>query len=335
MGNRQGTIAILGANGRLGSEAARAFHAAGWQVRALARSSGTRSAPAAMPAEIERVAVDAADREALIAATRGVDAVFNGLNPPYPQWQAQVMPLARNVAAAVAANDALHLFPGNVYNFGTVIPHHPVETTAQVGDHRKAQIRIDAEALFEREAEAGRSKTIILRAGDFFGGTGTGSWFDLVITAKLAKGKLTYPGPLDRVHAWAYLPDLARAFVQVAENAERCAAFDRFHFGGHNVTGSELIAAMQRACGRDFAVSGFPWRIVRIAGLVAPMMREISQMSYLWRAPHALSGEKLASLAGPSVTTPLDIAVRTALSSLGHLSPSAPAASAGMASLAA
>ena len=37
----------------------------------------------------------------------------------------------------------------------------------------------------------------------------------VAIVKALAKGKLVYPGPLDRAHAWAYLPDLAQAFVAV------------------------------------------------------------------------------------------------------------------------
>ena len=43
-------------------------------------------------------------------------------------------------------------------------------------------------------------RVIILRAGDFFGGV-RGSWFDLVITKELERGRITYPGPLDVVHA--------------------------------------------------------------------------------------------------------------------------------------
>ena len=329
------SIAILGANGRLGMEAAKAFSQAGWKVKAVARNPARLSLSGQLQPGIEAITADAMDQQSLIAATKCVDVIFNALNPLYPQWQALVMPLARNVAAAAAANDALHLFPGNVYNFGTAIPEHPVEDTPQLGDHRKARLRIEAEGLFEREAEAGRSRTLILRAGDFFGGTGTGSWFDLVITAKLAKGKLAYPGPLDRVHAWAYLPDLARAFVQLAENGEACDSFERFHFGGHNITGAELVAAISRVSGREFKVSGVPWPLIRAAGLVMPMMREISEMSYLWRAPHRMTGEKLAAIAGSPPSTPLDIAIRGALAALGHLSLAPTRSDVGMPSLAA
>jgi hypothetical protein len=38
-----------------------------------------------------------------------------------------------------------------------------------------------------------------------------------VIVKKLPQGRVTWPGALDAPHAWAYLPDLAQAFVRAAE----------------------------------------------------------------------------------------------------------------------
>ena len=60
-----------------------------------------------------------------------------------------------------------------------------------------------------------RKRCGVIRAGDFFGG-GPGSWFDLAIAKRAAAGALVYPGPLDRPHAWAYLPDLAQEHPNVA-----------------------------------------------------------------------------------------------------------------------
>ena len=60
-------------------------------------------------------------------------------------------------------------------------------------------------------------RAIVLRAGDFYGGAGRGSWFDLVIARDVSLDVVRYPGPLDVVHSWAYLPDLAQALVGLAE----------------------------------------------------------------------------------------------------------------------
>lgn len=306
------SIAILGANGRLSRQAVTAFHRAGWRVRAV-----TRAGTGDFPEGVEKVAADARNEAQLIAATRGVDFIFNGLNPKYTEWESEVMVMARNVIAAAHVNDAIHLFAGNVYNFGRDLPEHLSEETGERPDHRKARIRAEAEALFAQAAETQGVQTIVLRAGDYFGGDGRGSWFDLVITPGLKRGKMVYPGPLDVVHAWAYLPDFARAFVALAENARGLSRFERFHFGGHNITGAELRASIERAMGAPVKLSGFPWPLVRLGGLVYPMWREIAEMAYLWRRPHRMSSEKLETVTGPLPATPLDIAVRDSLKALG------------------
>jgi nucleoside-diphosphate-sugar epimerase len=159
--------------------------------------------------------------------------------------------------------------------------------------------------------------SVVIRAGDFYGG-GAGSWFDLVIVKSLAQGKLVYPGPLDLPHAWAYLPDLARAFVGVAERGT-ARGFTNLHFAGHTLTGAELLDRIEAAAGRGPLKRGsLPWGLIRAGGLVVPMWRELAEMSYLWRVPHALDGRALAAVTGPLPATPIDSALATSLAAIGQ-----------------
>ncbi|TGT93615.1 oxidoreductase, partial [bacterium M00.F.Ca.ET.163.01.1.1] len=107
---------------------------------------------------------DALDRQSLIRATEGVDIIFNGLNPIYTDW-GKCLPMAENVMAACRANNALHLFPGTVYNYGLPMPEVITEETPFHPTTEKGRIRCAMEELFRREAEAGRVRTIVLRAG--------------------------------------------------------------------------------------------------------------------------------------------------------------------------
>lgn len=309
------TIAILGAKGRLGHATAKAFIAAGYEVIAVTR---TGSAIAGLE-QAEARAADALDGESLIRATRGAQIIFNGLNPPYTAWRAKCAQLARNVIRAAKAHGALHLFPGNVYNFGTPMPRKLRSDMAQRPSTRKGAIRVEMERIFEREAMANGVRTIILRAGDFFGTAGTGSWFDLVIAAKIGKNKLTYPGPLDLKHAWAYLPDLADSFVRLAETASKSRSFESFHFPGHNVTGAELKAAAEKAVGHELEIAGLPWPVLRIAGVVVPMWREIAEMRYLWHDAHSMVCAELAERIGTVPHTPFEAAISNALIDLNLL----------------
>ena len=140
-------------------------------------------------------------------------------------------------------------------------------------------------------------RTIILRAGDFFGG-GRGSWLDLVIAKELRQGRVTYPGPLDVVHEWTYLPDLAAALVRLAAIRETLGRFETFGFPGHAVTGREFIAAIAKATGRRLQVKRMSWWLIHALRPFLALRRELSEIAYLWQEPHRIDGDKLKAAIG-------------------------------------
>jgi len=311
-----GRILILGAAGRMGRAAAQAFRDAGWSVTSLVR--GTSAGRAVAGTRI--VEVDAGDIESVAEAAAGMEVVLHALNPPYIQWAAQVPRLAEAAIAAARAAGATLVLPGNVYGFGAGMPARLDERTPMRPTARKGALRLALEQRLRAAAGEG-VRAIVLRAGDFFGGQGSGAWFDRVIVRHVAQGRLSYPGPLDVVHAWAYLPDLAQAMVKVVEARARFSAFETFGFPGHAVTGREFLAAIERALGRPMTITGMPWGLLRLLGPLVPPFRELAELAYLWQVPHRIDGAKLAGAIGEVPHTPLDQAVAAALRELG-LAPS-------------
>ncbi|MGB8818107.1 MAG: NAD-dependent epimerase/dehydratase family protein [Rhizobiaceae bacterium] len=310
------TIAVLGANGRVSRTVAKAFLEAGNDVIAVTRSGK----PLGELAGARFIAADAMNAKELIQATRGADIIFNGLNPLYTEWEEKVLPMARNVMEACRANGAMHLFSGNVYGYGSPMPLELGEDTPMRPSTAKGRIRIEMERIFKEESERpGGVQTVVLRAGDYFGGTGAGSFFDLVSVSKLAKGIFTAAGPENLIHEWAYLPDFARAFVKLADNRAKLAQFENLNFPSHAMTELQLKAAVEKAVGKPLKLAHLPWMLIRLMGIVMPMMRELSRMSYLRLEPHRLVSTRLESLIGPIPHTPLDEAVRQALIDQGLL----------------
>ena len=312
-------VLILGANGRLGCAAAQAFNAAGWRVLAQVRREPSPDLQAV--ARLVRAALSNLD--ALSAAAAGASVLVHAVNPAYTRWDAEALPALR-AALDVAERLGAHvMLPGNVYNFGEGMPPLLSEDTPQRPSTRKGEIRVEMEVLMAQRAARGGFTASVLRAGDFFG-AGTGNWFDQAIAKSLRAGKLVYPGPLDVPHAWAYLPDLARAFVRVAE-LPRVQAFQSWHFEGCTLTGAQLLAAIEVAARelgiappQGFRHGGLPWGVIGAIGLVVPKWRELARMAYLWRVAHALDGRRLAALPGPEQpTTALAVAVRESLLALG------------------
>lgn len=311
-GNIMAKVVILGAAGRVGDAAARAFVQAGWTVAGVARSAKADT----LAPGVTTVRADVFDRNGLINACRGADVILNAVNPKYTEWNEKVLSMAENVIAAAEAVGATHMLPGNVYNFGHAIHMDMKEDGPDIASTPKAAVRIAMEGLFRERAEKAGVRTIVLRAGDFYGGIRRESWLDLIILAKLHKNVFTWGGPMDVPHAFAYLPDLAAAFVALAERRDAFGSFERFHFEGHTLTGAQMKEATEAAVGRRLALRRVPWPLLRVAGLVMPIMHEVAVMSYLWRTPHSLDGTRLAATVGPlAATSPVD-ALRQAIDDL-------------------
>jgi nucleoside-diphosphate-sugar epimerase len=308
----QPRILVLGAAGGLGRAAALAFRTAGWSVASLARET-SRSAIAP---GTELIEVDARDSAAVIEAARGADVVLNALNVPFTQWATAAMPLTETAIAAARENGATLVFPGNLSVYGARLPAIIDETTPVQPTSRKGEIRAAVEARLRAAADEEGTRVIILRSGDFFGAE-AGSYFDRLLIRDIASGRLTYPGPLDAVHEWAYLPDLAEALRRLVDARAALPPFAEFGFPGQAVTGREMVGAISRACGRGFKVSGMPWTMLRLLGTVVPIFRELSEVAYLWSTPHAIDGTRLSAVIGDIPFTPLDRAVASALLELG------------------
>ncbi len=320
------TVLILGARGRFGLAAARAFANAGWRVLGQVRPGAV---PPADPG-IEWLATDLSDTAALTAAAREVAVVLHAINPPYTRWEQQALPALEQAMTLASRLKALLMLPGNVYNFGSGMPERLREDTAQRADTRKGKIRIAMEQRLFEASRDGSLRSIVIRSGDFFG-QGKGSWFDLALAKDLHRGKLTYPGLWDVRTAWAYLPDLAAAFEQVARRVvtdpARLQALEVFHFKGYSLSGTDWIDAMTplaRSQGwlpqQSLLKRGsMPWWLFKSMAWAVPLFRELAEMHYLWHTPHALDNGKLLALIGAEPHTPLPVAAQTALLDLGLL----------------
>jgi nucleoside-diphosphate-sugar epimerase len=310
----KGKILILGAAGRLGRAAAEGFRKAGWRVTSLVRpGTGHR---AVLGTDI----IETVDRAVATRAAEGTDVVLHALNPKYQDWNRFSLPHAYAAIEAAETSGATLIFPGNLYNFGAGMPGTLDETTPMAPTMRKGRLRVEIEHRIEEASERGM-RTIILRAGDFFG-SGLGSWFDLVLTKDLHRGVVTYPGPVDVVHEWAYVPDLVAAMVRLATLRDQLGKFETFGFPGHAVTGRDLVAAIAKTSKRGIKIKRMPWWLIHALSPISPIVplpRELSEIAYLWNVPHRISGDKLKATIGTVPHTPLDTAVTKTLRDLASV----------------
>lgn len=317
------TVLILGATGRFGHVAIHAFQIAGWHVIAQSRAQ-----PSHRIEGVSYLQNSIFDTTALVREAAGASVVVHAINPAYTQWKTEALPLCRAGMNIAEQLDALFMLPGNVYNYGSTMPAVLHTDTPQRPTAHKGIIRCDMENEIAQRSNI-KLRSVVIRAGDFFGG-GTGNWFDLVVLKSAAKGKLVYPGPTDTVHAWAYLPDLARVFEFMARasiNYRSVPQFERLHFAGYSLTGLELLSVLEAALNNvrvannqptiKFTHGAITWDFIKFAGAVMPRWRELSEMAYLWTSAHQLSETALVAKLGAIPATPLDAAIASSLNLLG------------------
>lgn len=279
------TALILGATGRFGRNAAAAFETAGWRVRRFRRGGD------------------------LTAAARGAEMIVNGWNPAYPDWARQVPELTAQVIAAARASGANVLIPGNVYVFGAQTPAPWGAASPHAARNPLGRIRADMEAAY-RDAGV---RTIVLRAGDYLDTCASGNWFDKVMITRLARGVFTYPGRDDIPHAWAYLPDVARAAVALSERRADLPAFADIPFPGYRLSGQDMATALSRVLDRPVRLRQMGWLPLRMLAPFWPLGRCLTEMRYLWDTPHWLDGAAFDAALPGFVGTALDTALGRAV----------------------
>ena len=318
-----GRALVLGARGGIGSEIVRQLRQAGWQVRALCRSSAISGTDAS---DIDWRQGDALRPDDVMKAAVDCMLIVHAVNPPaYRRWQQQVLPMIDHSIAAARASGAAILLPGTVYNFGPESFPLLAEQTPQRPHTPFGAIREALERRLQAAADDG-VRSIILRCGDFFGPQAGNNWFSqgLIKPGKPVRTILT-PGAPGIGHSWAYLPDVAATMLALLRIRAELPAFARFHMAGHwdpdgrRMTESIRHIAMQY--GPAPRIRRFPWPLL---GLLAPFnetLRNTRRMRYLWRQPLQLDNRLLRQTLGQEPHTPWDIAVEASLRGQGCLPP--------------
>ncbi len=279
------TALILGASGGFGGQVALALQAAGWRVTRYTRGTD------------------------MVAAAQGARLIVNGLNPPgYHDWDRLIPQITAEVIAAGRASGATLLVPGNVYPYGMEpapwgpdTPHRPVS--------RKGSIRATMEATYRHAAETGGPRTILLRGGDFLLPEAPQMLMNRMTLSKVAKGKVTALGPADALHAYAYLPDMARAAVALVALGDALPAYADIPFAGHAFTINDLAARVARLTGRKMQVTHFPLWFFTAVSPFWELARELREMLYLNRFPHQMDPGPLQHWLPDYRDTPLDTVI--------------------------
>lgn len=307
------TALIIGITGSIGREVAQSLLRRGWVVRALHRAPEA-AAMSNTASSVQWVRGDAMQASDVLDAARGTDLIVHAANPPnYRNWRGLALPMLDNTIAAARNSNARILLPATIYNFGSDAPRVLRENSPQIPTTRKGQVRVEMELKLQKASLYG-VRSIVVRAGDFFGPGAGNSWLTRGMVRARGRVRAVYnPGPPDVGHSWAYLPDLAETMARLVETD--MSAYEVFNFRGHWFEhGAEMAEGVCRALGiGNQRIKPFPWWAIKLAAPVVKPFREMLEMRYLWQIPLQLDNSKLRALIGTEPHTPLEDALGATL----------------------
>jgi nucleoside-diphosphate-sugar epimerase len=298
---------VLGASGGAGNAIARALHAAGLPTRAV-----NRTGTADLPEGVARLAADIADPEGAGEAVAGAGVVYMAAQPPYHRWPEEFPAMLRTVSDATAAAGAKLVMVDNLYSYGRGTGTMTEATPRRAADG-KGKVRGEMIRMLLDLHGSGQLRVAIGQASDYFGPRADNSGITALAIAPVAEGKtIRWTGNLDVPHSVAYLPDIARAYVQLGtSDAADGEVWILPH--GEPVTGRAFLEQVNRSLPQPLKTGLISKPMLRLAAPFHKISKETLGIVYQWTEPFVVDDSKFQQAFEPVATTPLDEAVRTSV----------------------
>ena len=268
---------ILGANGTIGSVLAKELMNYTDKVRLVSRN------PRKVNVSDELFPADLLEPGAADQAVAGSEVVYLtvGLDYKLKVWEEKWPKLMRLTIDACIKHNAPLVFFDNVYMYDINEIGHMTETSAINPPSRKGAVRRKISEMLLDEVRAGRLMALIARSADFYGPGNERSFITEMVYKNLKKGKrANWFSDADMKHSFTYTPDAARATALLGNTPDAFNQVWHLPTDRNSLTGREIIdlfAGEMKVTGK---VSVMPVFLVKILGLLIPILREMPEMMY-------------------------------------------------------
>jgi nucleoside-diphosphate-sugar epimerase len=295
---------VFGASGAIGGAVVTELVQAGRGVRAVSRGGQA-------PDGAQGMAADASDPGQAARAAAGASVIYHCASPPYTQWPDLFPALTSSILDAAVSSGAKLVFADNLYAYGPV--DGPLrEDLPAAARGAKGKIRAGMAAQLLTAHREGRARVVIGRASDYYGPHGTGSTAGQTVFGRILAGKKPqWTGRLDQPHTFHYLPDIARGLLVLADRRE--ADGQVWHLpAAAPLTAQQFFDMIATAAGQPVparASIASP-ALLAAAGLFSPLLREMRETTYQFRAPFVIDASKFQAAFGDLEATPHHDAVQ-------------------------
>ncbi len=285
---------ILGAGGSVSNELVKLLSARNLPFRTVSRHL------ASTPSASESRAADLTSHDQTVNAVAGSHIVFLliGLKYDHKIWAAQWPRIIDNTIDACRRAKAKLVFFDNVYMYGKVnglmteeTPYNPTS--------KKGEIRARIASCLMNEWKSGELTAMIARAADFYGPAAKNGAANVLVFDPLSKGQKAMCLVSDELpHSFTYVPDCAQALVQLAETPSAWNQTWHMPTAPQPPTSREFILAAAESMGVAPKYRTLSRTMVKMFGLVNPVVGEIHEMLYQNDSPYLFDSTKYARAFG-------------------------------------
>lgn len=281
-------ILILG-YGAVGKATAQLLHEKGHEV-----TVAQRSLPQELPTGIHFKSCDVLNAKSVDECLIGFDQLVIAIGFEYKieTWRAHWPVTMKNLIESSLKHGLRVVFVDNLYMYGpqSVPLHEELPLTEHSG---KPLVRAEITKIWLEAVNNRHLRFTSLRAPDFFGPNVLLSHLGDIVFGNLSKGKSAQLlVPIDQLHDFAYVPDIARA-VENLLNAPDSDFGQVWHMPcASTMTIRQLLELGAKSLGVQLKVIEFPLWALRLLGFFMPLAKEIWEMRFQWDRAYRVDAQK-------------------------------------------
>jgi nucleoside-diphosphate-sugar epimerase len=293
------SIALFGAAGAVGHALGATLDERGIAYRVVGRNADTlaREFPNAQAAR-----ADFFNGDGVAEAAQGVETIVYAAGAPYTEFYKHPIMVrhALDAAQKAAVKRFVHVAP--VYSYGPARTIPVAETQPLEPNTHKGRFRLEQEqAVLERNSPSFR--TVVVRMPDFYGPNADLSYANTFMREALAGKTALWLGSLDADREFIYVPDAADPLLRLAARDDLYGRY--WNVGGTTIKARDFIQRVFAAAGKPAKYRRVPKIAAQGIGLFVPLIREVSEMYYLFDSGFVLDDSALQSALGGYPKTPV------------------------------
>jgi len=281
---------ILGSGGIIATELAKALIAYTNDIRLVSRN------PKKVNATDELMQADLLNRTAIQKAVQDSSVVYITIGFSYniKVWQESWPTFIDNVIQACEEFNCKLVFFDNIYMYDANHLNGMTEETPINPPSKKGKVRAEIAAMIMGAVEKGKLTALIARCADYYGPgiERNGMLREMVFKNFAARKKANWLSSVNYKHSLTYTPDAGKATALLGNTEDAFNQVWHLPTASNPLTGKKWIEniAQQMNVKPKYQVATI--FIVRIMGLIIPIMREMPEMLYQYDRDYVFDSSK-------------------------------------------